>query len=94
MSVDARQLGFDGTMAVIRDLLVQRFRVKADSIRQDAPLFDAGVGLTSLEGMELLAAMEKQFDIQIKDLEEWIFESPTLATAAQRILELSERRAK
>ena len=91
MSVNARQLGFDGTVAVIRDLLFQRFRVKPEALDLDSPLFDAGVGLTSLEGMELLAEIEKQFNIQIKDLEEWIFESPTLATAAQRIIDLSNQ---
>ena len=91
MSVDAHQLGFEGTVAVIRDLLFQRFRVKPEALDLDAPLFDAGVGLTSLEGMELLAEIEKQFNIQIKDLEEWIFESPTLATAAQRIIDLSKQ---
>ena len=42
MSFDARQLGFDGTVAVIRDLLVQRFRVKADSrVQFRAEIFNA-----------------------------------------------------
>ena len=80
---NARELGFEGTVDAIRQLLARRFRISAESVEIDEPLFDAGVGLTSLEGMELLAEIESHFGVAIQDLDAWVLESPTLANSAQ-----------
>jgi acyl carrier protein len=94
MPVDATQLGLEGTMDVVRDLLVERFGLThdRDAITPDEPLFSVGVGLSSLEGMELLVELEKRFGIEIKNVDWWVYETPTLSTLAQYVLELSTER--
>jgi acyl carrier protein len=52
-----------------------------------------GVGLTSLEGMDLLLELEKQFKVKISDPDWWIEESPTLDTATRHILRLQNKTA-
>ncbi|MEX2187820.1 MAG: acyl carrier protein [Pirellulales bacterium] len=91
MSSDARQLGVDGTKAVVRKLLAARFSVPAtaEAIPDDAPLFSVGVGLSSMEGMELLVELEKEFGVRIKDVDWWVYDSPTLANVAEYLIELS-----
>ena len=51
MSLNANQLGLDGTINELRRILVERFnQIKSgDLIGDQEPLFTAGVGLTSLE---------------------------------------------
>jgi len=42
----------------------------ADQIADDAPLFEEGLGLDSLDAVELVVLINKEFDIQIQDMEE------------------------
>jgi acyl carrier protein len=91
MPYDARQLGLEGTMNVVRRILVERFQVtqRPEDIPANAPLFAVGVGLSSIDGMEFLLELEKQFRVQIKDVEWWVSESPTLTIVAETLLRLS-----
>jgi len=91
MSINARQLGLDATVDELRSLLVSRFRIakSPDSIGADEPLFEAGVGLSSLEGAELLAEVEKRFGIEFKNIERWFDDSPTLNGFAQYLVDHS-----
>ncbi len=93
MALDAADLGFDGTMDALRRLLAERFGLKLDS--QDSspedPLFAIGLGLSSLEGIEFLCEVEKQFGLAIKDLDWWVYETPTLASVAQYLINLSKQ---
>jgi acyl carrier protein len=41
-----------------------------DKIDDDAPLFGAGLGLDSIDALELVVMMEKNYHIVIKDIEE------------------------
>ncbi len=90
MPMDAAQLGLDRTMDALRELLEERFAMKfpagADG---DDPLFAIGSGLSSLEGIEFLCEVEKKFGVQIKDLDWWVYETPTLAAVAQHLIDLS-----
>lgn len=96
MPSDARQLGREGTIDAIRRLLAARFDLQPTTaaIPDDAPLFSVGVGLSSMEGMELLVELERAFGVQIKDVESWVYDSPTLANVADRLIELSEKNPK
>lgn len=94
MTLDAGQLGIDGTLLELRQLLVSRFGVanSPDEIEAEEPLFSAGVGLSSMEGMELLLEIEQTFNVQIDDVEAWVDESPNLIRVAQYIVERSSVR--
>jgi acyl carrier protein len=92
MPLNAAQLGFERTMEALRELLANRFGMTApNGVPADDPLFAIGVGLTSLEGIEFLCEVEKQFGVHIKDLDWWVYETPTLSAVAQYLIELSKK---
>lgn len=88
---NARQIGLDATVDSLKELLINRFNVATDfqSINAKEPLFSAGVGLSSIEGLELLALIEKKYGVVIKDLDYWVDESPTLEGVARFLVENS-----
>lgn len=53
---------------VIRDLKLQG--IDPAGIDDDAPLFEEGLGLDSLDAVELVVLVQKHFDVQIEDMEE------------------------
>ena len=92
MPFDAAQLGLEKTVEVLQQLLSDRFGANGpQSISADSPLFAIGAGLTSLEGIEFLCEIEKQFDLRIKDLDWWVYETPTLTDVARYLIELSKK---
>jgi acyl carrier protein len=93
MPVDAVQLGFDGTLQVLRKLLAERFGMSREpgGVLAEDPLFAIGLGLSSLEGIEFLCEVEKQFGLHITDLDWWVYETPTLANVAEYLIELSKK---
>lgn len=90
MPMDAAQLGLDRTVDALRELLEQRFGLNLpEDFDGNDPLFAVGAGLSSLEGIEFLCEVEKQFGLQIKDLEWWVYETPTLTAVAQYLIDLT-----
>lgn len=53
---------------IIEDLSLED--ISPDDIEDDAPLFGEGVGLDSLDAVELVVLLQRNFGIQIKDLEQ------------------------
>lgn len=44
--------------------------ITPDQIEDDAPLFGGGLGLDSIDALELVVMLEKNYGIVIKDIEE------------------------
>ncbi len=53
---------------IVRDLKLQG--VEAVNIKDDEPLFEEGLGLDSLDAVELVVLVQKHFGVQIEDMDE------------------------
>jgi acyl carrier protein len=53
---------------IVRDLKLQG--IKPAEIDDDALLFEEGLGLDSLDAVELVVLVQKHFDVQIEDMDE------------------------
>lgn len=53
---------------IVRDLKLQG--VEANDIKDDDPLFEEGLGLDSLDAVELVVLVQKHFGVQIEDMDE------------------------
>lgn len=55
----------------IRKLIIEKLRleVKPAEIKDDQPLFGEGLGLDSIDALELVVALEKEFGVTIGDEE-------------------------
>jgi acyl carrier protein len=93
MQMDAAQIGLERTMEILRELLAERFGLElATNGMEHDPLFAVGSGLSSLEGIEFLCEVEKIFGLEIKDLDWWVYETPTLAAVAQHLIDLTNEK--
>ena len=52
----------------IKEMLVRQLKlqVKASEIADDAPLFGGGLGLDSIDVLEVVASIEKEFGVSIR----------------------------
>jgi acyl carrier protein len=71
----------------IKDMLIERLRLKVqpDDIPDDAPLFGDGLGLDSIDALELAVAVEKNFKVEIRDAEQGLIAFQSVNTLAQYI---------
>lgn len=55
----------------VKDLIVRRLKLDIDptSIQDDAPLFGEGLGLDSIDALELVLGLEQEFGIKVEDEE-------------------------
>jgi acyl carrier protein len=55
----------------VKDLIVRRLKLEIDpaSIQDDAPLFGEGLGLDSIDALELVLGLEQEFGIKVEDEE-------------------------
>ena len=91
LKLNAKEIGLHATIESLKELLVTQFQLttNVETIDDGEPLFSVGVGLSSIEGLELLAVIEKKYGVEIKDLDYWVDESPTLQGVAQYLIEHS-----
>jgi acyl carrier protein len=55
----------------VKDLIVRRLKLDIDpaTIQNDAPLFGEGLGLDSIDALELVLGLEQEFGIKVEDEE-------------------------
>jgi acyl carrier protein len=80
----------DDLIQGVKTLIIQRLRLvdmTSEMIDTDAPLFGEGLGLDSIDALELVLGLEKEFGVIIPDAEvgKRVFQS--VRTIAQHILE-------
>jgi acyl carrier protein len=78
----------------IKQLIIQRLKLvemTPEMIETDAPLFGEGLGLDSIDALELVLGLEKEFGVIIPDAEvgRKVFQS--VRTMAQYVLEQQGR---
>ncbi len=73
----------------IKELLVDGLRLQTspDKITDTMPLFDDGLGLDSLDAVELVVLVNRQFGVQIKDMDEGKTAFASVETLAAYIAE-------
>jgi len=80
----------DHLIEKIKQLIIQRLKLAdmtPEMIENDAPLFGEGLGLDSIDALELVLGLEKEFGVIIPDAEvgKRVFQS--VRTVAQYVLE-------
>jgi len=80
----------DPLIEKIKQLIIQRLKLEdmtSEMIENDAPLFGEGLGLDSIDALELVLGMEKEFGVIIPDAEvgKRVFQS--VRTMAQYVQE-------
>ena len=62
----------DSLHSKIKQMLVRQLKlqVKPEEIEDEAPLFGSGLGLDSIDVLEVVASIEKEFGVSIKSQEE------------------------
>jgi acyl carrier protein len=68
---------------IVRDLKLQD--VKPTDINDDSPLFEEGLGLDSLDAVEMVVLIQKHFGVQIEDMDEGKEAFRSINTLAQFI---------
>jgi acyl carrier protein len=84
----------DDLIEKIKQLIIQRLKLvemTPEMIENDAPLFGEGLGLDSIDTLELVLGLEKEFGVIIPDAEvgKKVFQS--VRTMAQYVLEQQGR---
>ena len=57
-------------LAFLRKMIIESLKLEdldPEEIQEDAPLFGDGLGLDSLDALELVVAIEKNFNVVIED---------------------------
>ena len=56
----------------LKECLVEELSLEditPEEIKDDAPLFDKGLGLDSLDAVEIVVILQRKFGLEVKDLE-------------------------
>ena len=74
--------------AQIREMIVRDLKLqggKPEEIKDDDALFEEGLGLDSLDAVELVVLVQKHFDVQIEDMDEGQAAFKSIQTLAEFI---------
>lgn len=79
----------------IKKILISKFEIKPallTELNPDTPLLGRGIGLDSIEAMALVAAIEKEFDIEISDNELTVDLVKNIGSLSEHVLKKSQSR--
>jgi acyl carrier protein len=79
----------------IRNVLIAELELDADMVSAhgaDTPLLGRGIGLDSIDALTLIAALEKQFDLEVDDEELTVQLFKSIGTLADFIATKSKER--
>ena len=64
-------MGSENLAPRVKELIVRRLKLDIDpaAIEDDAPLFGEGLGLDSIDALELVLGLEQEFGIKVEDEE-------------------------
>ena len=74
----------------VKQLIIDSLRIEGmnpDDIETDAPLFGEGLGLDSIDALQLVVAMEKDYGVIVPDAETGTVVFQSVRTMAQYIAE-------
>jgi len=74
----------------VKQLIIESLRIDGlspDEIETDAPLFGEGLGLDSIDALQLVVAMEKDFGVIVPDAETGTIVFQSVRSMAQYIAE-------
>lgn len=88
----ARAAQYEDVLGRVRSLLIEQLHLRreTDEIDPDAVLFGTGLGLDSVDAVELTIAIETEFGIKIPDSEESRRVLRTVNSLVGHILKLTE----
>lgn len=72
MQTTDRDQELAGIRAKLKDLLVSNLNLEGvtpDQIKDDNPLFGEGLGLDSLDAVEIVVILQRHFGVEVKDME-------------------------
>lgn len=74
----------------LKELLIEELNlvdINVDEIEDDAPLFGDGLGLDSLDAVEIVVLVQKNFNVEIKNMDEGKAAFQSINSLADFILE-------
>ena len=79
----------------LKEMIVDRvkLKIKPEEIINDQPLFGEGLGLDSVEALEIVVGIEETFDVKIED-EELVDEFYSIDTLADYVIKLRKEQNK
>jgi acyl carrier protein len=72
MQTDDRDQKMAEIRKKLKELLVTNLNIEgvtADQIKDDDPLFGEGLGLDSLDAVEIVVILQRHFGVEVKDME-------------------------